>query len=267
MIGDKPQHSKFLVHCSIFNYFYCHHLLFLPKKIFWLDSLCVCNHLSLKLKTMKLLFILIYIFFSLTSVCQIQNPYKKYLVEDMKGFRKWSDPIPIDKGQEKMYFQYATLLYKQDSLQKAGQIFDRIYWLDTASRIGMQALIYRTKIENKIDDETRQGLLGTWDWSNCPSETDNKKSTMERKNKKIVFQKDQIIFYENDSIRRRTAYQLTQIFDWVDGFLHNCIKYKDSNEEWLYDIRQLDAFVSDDLKVILKSSIGHIEYVECYKRE
>lgn len=216
---------------------------------------------------MKSCFIfLISLIFSVATHGQAENPYKKYLTNELKGVREWADPIPIDKGQEEKYFKYAVGLLKQDSLQKAGQIFDRIYWLDTASALGKQAYGYRATIESRISIDSKKALQGVWIQRNCVSDNTANKRAAEQKSKTIVFQDDKIVFYERGKITRTTSYQLSKLFNWVDGFSHNTIKYLDTGEEWYYDMRELDSFVTDNLHITQRSRAENSEIFECYQK-
>jgi hypothetical protein len=89
-----------------------------------------------------------------------QSPYARLNNE----FRKLFDPIPIDKGQEQHFFDYAVKLFQQDSLRKAAQIFDRVYWLDTSSNLATEALWYRKEIEQKVILQTQANLNNSWNW-------------------------------------------------------------------------------------------------------
>src|SRR5262245_36929360 len=108
---------------------------------------------------MKPLLLIAAFFFSITAIGQ--NPYARLQGE----LRTMFDPIPIDKGQETEFFNYAITLYNEDSLKKAGQIFDRIYWLDPASKLGKLSLDYRTKIEEIVIKKTNENLNSVWNWN------------------------------------------------------------------------------------------------------
>ena len=120
-----------------------------------------------------------------------QNPY----VFINKDFRDFFDHIPIDKGQENKYFNYAVELLKKDSLKKAGQIFDRLYWLDTSTSISKQSLNYRNKIEQKVISQSRKNLLNTWHWGWSGTNwgaTETRRNT--NKTKRLVILKNEIEF-------------------------------------------------------------------------
>jgi hypothetical protein len=108
---------------------------------------------------MKTIIFISALFFSILVVGQ--SPYARL----NKDYRSLFDPIPIDKGQEKQFFEYAMALYNQDSLKKAGQIFDRIYWLDTTSLLGKQSLLFRKQIEEKVMKQARHNLNSVWTWN------------------------------------------------------------------------------------------------------
>ncbi len=94
---------------------------------------------------------LIFIFALFVSTLVVgQNPYARL----NNKFRHLFDRIPIDKGQEQEFFSYAIKLYQQDSLKKAGQIFDRVFWLDTSSYLATQSLLYGKEIEQKVIQQT-----------------------------------------------------------------------------------------------------------------
>src|SRR5688572_17231002 len=107
----------------------------------------------LSITLMKLfLFISTYLF-SLSVLGQ--NPYEQF---KGKFYRDLFDRIPIEKGAETDFFDQALKLYQENSLKKAGQIFDRIYWLDTSATLGKQALELRKQIENKVIDRWKEYL-------------------------------------------------------------------------------------------------------------
>lgn len=164
-----------------------------------------------------------------------QSPYKRLVDDELQN---WFDPIPIKKEQKEFYFKYALNLYNQDSLIKAGQIFDRIFWLDTLGETGNEALQLRGKIEEKLKEKITPQLYGKWKKSICiyPWNSIKKRDTFELVNNYIVINRQTIIFFEKDSLKRETKYNLKQSFNWIDGYISNQISYADNNEEWFYTI-------------------------------
>lgn len=198
---------------------------------------------------MKTLYFILALFF--THLTSGQSPYARLNNE----YRKLFDPIPVDKGQEQQFFDYAVRLFEQDSLRKAGQIFDRVYWLDTNSVLAKQSLKYRNQIEQKAILQTQLNLNNTWNWKWSgtgwgPSDT---ASTFKRK--RMELDGATIRFYFNDSLTRQTKYVLTQRFDWVWGVLNNLVHYKDNDEEWYFSLSPLGSFTSGGLWIERKSNI------------
>jgi hypothetical protein len=211
---------------------------------------------------MKNFVVISVLFFSISAAGQ--NPYSRInqLEED---FRILFDPIPIKQGQETYFFHYGLTLLKQDSLKKAGQIFDRIYWLDTTSISGKQALAYRKIIEKKVIKETKNNLnnIWVWNWSGTNwGETDSPSKS--GTTKWIELNGKTITFYQNNNLIRQTRYTLTQTFDWVSGFLTNHIQYKDSKEEWYFTLTSMNDFYADRLWIEQKSTFVCGNYGECY---
>lgn len=191
---------------------------------------------------MKIFFFLVVLF--IANLLVAQNPY-----DQLKGeFRTLFDPIPIDKGQEEAFFTYAIQLYQQDSLKKAGQLFDRLYWLDTAGVIGKKSLAYRNKIEEQVLRQTRGNLKGPWIWGwSASSWAPPDSSSLTKKGQRIELNDTTIIFYRNDSLIRRTRYTLNQRFDWLHGFLINQLQCSDNQEQWSFTLASLNQFTSDRL--------------------
>jgi hypothetical protein len=190
-----------------------------------------------------------------------QNPYSS-LNDD---YREIFDDIPIDKGQEKEFFDYAVKLYQLDSLKKAGQIFDRLFWLDTTSETGRQSLSFRKKIEEKIIQQTQANLHNSlrWTWSGSNwGQTDwpEKSNTTKR----IELDGKTIRFYQNDTLVRKTGYLLVQSFNWVFGFLNNQIQYLDNNEVWFFNLGSLEGFTSESIWIERKSDYVCGNYGESY---
>ncbi|HRN46303.1 MAG TPA: hypothetical protein PLH20_16265 [Flavobacterium sp.] len=198
----------------------------------------------------------------ISSIAFGQSPYARFNNE----FRHLFDNIPIDKGQEKGYFDYAKELFRMDSVKKAGQIFDRVYWLDTTSEIAKEASLYRSLIESNIKYQARQNLFNSWNWgwsgSNWGASETQVKSG---KTKKIKINDKEIRFYTNDTLVRATSYTLIQLFDWRNGYLTNLVKYDDNNEEWFYRLNSIDTFTSDYLWIEQKTSYVCGNYGESYK--
>ena len=208
---------------------------------------------------MKTLILIAALLFSTVAVGQ--NPYARLNDE----FGSLFDPMPIDKGQEQQFFDYAVRLYRQDSLRKAGQIFDRVYWLDTASLTGKQSLLLRKQIEQKVMKQTQDNLnnVWIWNWSGTnwgPSDFPAKFN----KTKRIELDGKTIKFYRNDTLVRQSKYVLTQTFMWVGGFLTNHIKYEDTKEEWYFNLTSMFNFTSDRLWIEEKSKYVCGNYGECY---
>ena len=206
---------------------------------------------------MKTLYFILALFVS--TLVAGQNPYARPNNE----FRKLFDPIPVDKRQEQKFFNYAIKLFEQDTLRKAGQIFDRFYWLDTSSSLGTQALLYRKKIEQKIILQTQDNLNNSWNstWSGKGWGIND--SSEASQNKRLQLDGNTIKFYLNDSLARQTNYVLTQRFDWVNGFLINHVRYCDTNEEWYFNLAPFGRFTSDVLSIEKKSNQSH-GYGEAY---
>jgi hypothetical protein len=208
---------------------------------------------------MKLLIFIVALFSS--TLVAAQNPYARLNNE----FRSLFDPVPIDKGEEQEFFNYGIKLFEQDSLKKSGQIFDRIYWLDTSAYLAKQSLLYRKKIEKKIIQQTQHNLNSIWNWSwsgtnwgpnDSPAETN--------KTKHIQLDGAIIKFYRNDTLVRQTKYVLTQNFNWVNGFLSNHLQYVDNNEQWYFNLTTIASFTSDRLWIEQKSNYVCGNYGECY---
>ena len=197
----------------------------------------------------------------MSSVAAAQNPYAR--LND--AFRSLFDPIPIDNGQAQQFFDYAVQLYQRDSLKKAGQLFDRVYWLDTASFTGRQSLLLRKQIEEKVIRQTRENLNSGWIWNwsgtNWGADDTPAKSKTTRR---IELDGSTIMFYRNDSLVRQSTHTLTQTFTWVDGFLANEIKFEDTKEAWYFTLTGLDSFTADRLWVEKKSKFVCGNYGECY---
>jgi hypothetical protein len=139
-------------------------------------------------------------------------------------------------------------LLKQDSLKKAAQIFDRIYWMDTSSLIGTESLSHRTTIEQKIIERTKANFIGSWTWNWTGTgwgATDSPK--MSGLKKRMELDCSTIKFYRNDSLIRETTYSLVQSFDWVYGYLGNLFQYQDTKEEWVFKLISIDNFTSNSL--------------------
>jgi hypothetical protein len=208
---------------------------------------------------MKTLIFISALFFSTHVIGQ--SPYARLTGE----FRSLFDPIPIDKGQEKQFFDYAMALYQCDSLKKAGQLFDRVYWLDTTSSLGKQSLLFRSQIEEKAKKQARENLnsVWTWDWSGTNwGATDSPSKS--KKIKRIELDGTTIKFYHNDILVRQTEYTLTQTFTWIGGYLTNHIKYGDNKEEWYFHLTSMYDFTSDRLWIEQKSKYLCGNYGESY---
>ncbi len=208
---------------------------------------------------MKTLLIIVFFFFS--NFLFGQSPYTSLTGE----FRTLFDNIPIDKGQEEKYFKYAVELFNADSLRKAGQIFDRVYWLDTTSTLAKKSINYRNLIEQKVVYQTKKNLMSSWDWGWSGTNwgaTETKENS--KKTKKIEISKREIHFYINDTLVRTTEYKLSQRFNWVNGFLTNLVVYSDTNEEWYYNLMSFDSFISDNLRIEQKTDYVCGNYGETY---
>jgi hypothetical protein len=180
-----------------------------------------------------------------------QSPYARLNNE----FRKLFDDIPFDKGQEQQFFDYAMKLFEQDSLRKAGQIFDRVYWLDTASSLATKSLQYRKKIEEKVILQTQANLNNTWNWTWSGTGWGATDTVSKFKRKRIELDGSTIRFYFNDSLTRQTNYVLTQGFDWINGIVNNLVQYKDNGEEWYFSLSPFRSFTSDALWIQKKSNM------------
>ena len=180
-----------------------------------------------------------------------QNPYARIDGQ----LRQLIDPFIIEKGREQRFFDYDIKLYQQDSLRKAGQIFDRVYWLDTTSRLATKSLQYRKKIEEKIIIQTRANLKNVWHWKWTGTGWGPTDTASDVKRKRIELTDSTIKFYLNDSSTRQTNYVLTQRFDWINGFMSNLIQYKDNGEEWHFGLSAFGNFTSDYLWIERKSNI------------
>lgn len=199
---------------------------------------------------MKTLYLILTLFIS--NLAEGQSPYARLNNE----FRKLFDDIPIDKGREQQFFDYAIKLFQQDSLRKAGQIFDRVYWLDTVSSLATQSLWYRKKIEEKVILQTQVNLNNTWNWTWSGTGWGASDSSVENKRKRIELDGSTIKFYFNDSLTRQTNYVLTQRFNWINGILNNLVQYKDNGEEWYFGLLSFfGSFTSDALWIQRKSNI------------
>src|SRR5690606_41440818 len=92
---------------------------------------------------MRVPFFMAMIFLTINSFGQ--NPYSKLNIP--RGvFRE----IKVEKEQATEFFDYAVWLSERDSLRKAGEIFHKIYLLDSVSKIGVEALSRRNKIEERV---------------------------------------------------------------------------------------------------------------------
>ena len=198
---------------------------------------------------MKTLFFLLALF--IVNLALGQSPYARLNNE----FRKLVDPIAIDKGQEQYFFDFAVKLFKQDSFRKAGQIFDRLYWLDTSANLATQSLWYREQIEKSVILQTQNNLNNSWNWRWSGTGWGASDSSIENKRKRIELDGKTIRFYFNDSLTRQTNYILTQRFDWINGFLSNRVQYKDNNEEWIFNLSLFGSFTSDALWIERKSTV------------
>jgi hypothetical protein len=207
---------------------------------------------------MKTLHLILAIFISTLVVGQ--SPYVRLNNE----FRKYFDPIPIDKGQEQQFFDYAVKLFQQDSLRKAGQIFDRVYWLDTSSHLATQSLWYRKKIEQSAIVQTLNNLNNSWNWRWSGTGWGASDTVSKFKTKRIELDGSTIKFYLNDSLTRQTDYVLTQRFNWISGFLSSLVQYKDNGEEWYFSLSYFGSFTSDGLWIERKSNRTH-PYGEAYR--
>jgi hypothetical protein len=203
-----------------------------------------------------------------------QDPYAHIRTIQPKEARLLVDPIPIDKGEEQKYYAYALSIFNQgsdDSLLKAGQIFDRLYWLDTLGEIGKNSLKYRISIETQIKSKTNEALFGLWllayvppaPWSGL-----KKPRELTKPSKKIIIANDKIMFYLNDTLTRTTTYSIRQQFNWQYGVTSSIITYSDDGVKWYYGLSDLFALISDELKVqLVKDGYNNNEYVEVYKRD
>jgi hypothetical protein len=182
-----------------------------------------------------------------------QNPYQSLNNE----FRHLFDPIPIDKGQEQQFYEYAIKLFQQDSLQKAGQIFDRVYWLDSSSLLAKQALVYRSKIEQVVIEKIKANLTGIWNWDwtgTAWGVTDSPERS--KVIKRMELDDSTIRFYRNDTLMRVTKYSLVQSFRWVNGYVEKLVQYQDTKEEWAYNLVSMDSFTSNYLWLVKVTKVG-----------
>jgi hypothetical protein len=200
-----------------------------------------------------------------------QNPYA-WLKNDKH--RHMFDEIPIDKGQEQQFYTYAIQLLAKDSLIKAGQIFDRVYWLDTSSLLGKESLSYRKKVEQKVIEQAKAKFIGVWSWNWTGTSwgaTDSPE--MSGVNKRMELDCSTIKFYRNDSLIRETTYSLMQSFRWFYGSLSNLIQYQDTKEEWAFNFISMDSFTSNRLwiykmeKIVSSHPVGQSYYLEVEKQQ
>jgi hypothetical protein len=207
----------------------------------------------------RLIFILM--FFNTVSL-NGQSPYRRTNDE----FLKVMDQIPIKAGQGLDFFEYAVKLYETDSLQKAGQIFDRIYWLDTSSILGRKSLKLRNEIEQKVNRLVWVQLNNAWDWSWSGTNwgpTDRRYISWVTKRIEIDYHG--IKFYRNDTLSRETKYILTNTFDWMFGTVTSHMLFLDNNERWYISFRTYKGFVSNSFWIEQKTKYVCGNYGEGYK--
>lgn len=207
------------------------------------------------------------ILLTFTKYLFAQSPYQSLIDKDVEG---WFDPIPIKYEQRDSFFVYAKDLYKKDSLIKAGQIFDRLFWLDTTGRLGKNPLRYRIMIEKKISTLTITGLEGKWNQHDdtISSESKEDKTYSNLRKNYIVFNPKYIFFYENSELKKSIKISTRQQYNWVLGFTNLVVTYEDRKEDLVYSISNIVEIVSKQLRISkINENIGtHNEEVTYYSK-
>ncbi len=208
---------------------------------------------------MKILTYISILFLSTIAVGQNPNSQKN------DEFRMLFDRVQIDKGEEQHFFDSAVKLYEQGFLKQAGQIFDRIYRLDSSSFLGKHSKSLLMKIEETVLKQTQYNLNNSWNWNWSgtnwgPTDLPSKSNITKR----IQLDGTSIKFYRNDTLTRETKYTLTQTLDWFWVFLTNRIQYEDTKEEWFFQLTSLYDFTSDRIWIEKKSNSVCGNYGECY---
>src|SRR5690606_12437666 len=111
-------------------------------------------------------------------------------------------------------------------------IFHKIYQLDSTSKIGVEALSRRNKIEERVLRETQENLNSVWVLLGSGSNWGHKKVSATEPPRRMELDGTTIRFYRNDSLVRETKYDLTQFFLWELGWLAIVVHYEDTKEEW-----------------------------------
>lgn len=208
---------------------------------------------------MRVPFFMAMIFLTINSFGQ--NPYSKLNIS--RGvFRE----IKVEKEQATEFFDYAVWLSERDSLRKAGEIFHKIYLLDSVSKIGVEALSRRNKIEERVLRETQEILNSVWVLLGSGSNWGHKKVSATEPPSRMELDGTTIRFYRNDSLVRETKYDLTQFFLWELGWLAIVVQYEDTKEEWNFSFGPWGAFTSDRLVIEERTKYVCGNYHEVYER-
>lgn len=221
-------------------------------------------------------FILTIFFFCIAHKTIAQKPYPTLFIDN--------GTLPCDQikfgndtikpSNRIIYYNYAIKLSDNensfiDSVNKAGQIFDRIYRIDTASEIGINALAKRTAIETQLIAKIKICLLGTWQAVECIDPWGENMKTAGRKiDGQVTISENEMEFVKNQK-RETIEYDSRYYFNW-DFFASTTIMLllKDSTDK-LYISFRYSGDKPLFRSIILEKSMGSppSEYPKCYRSE
>jgi hypothetical protein len=157
--------------------------------------------------------------------------------------RQSFDYMPLVNADSVVNFEKAISFHRNGEFVKAGRLFQRLYWLDSSSRIGTESKLKLSEIENSLRISLKREMLGSWkqDFTTVQGLDSLSKKIAPNEVTSIKILPSKIILTNAAGLSIEKPFEIDILFDWFYGVNGISLKHSEVDTTYLNLLTLLDS--------------------------